>query len=79
MRYVDRILVVVLIVGVWALVLKPSAPSAHDDNGHNCDISGYLSGQLDDTDVTVDGDYGEVDSGSVSISGVSGLDVSCNH
>ena len=54
MKNLDRILVLVLAVGVWALVLKPTSLTAHYDNSHSCFISGSASGYADDGFVTVD-------------------------
>ena len=36
MKNVDRALLIALVMGVWALVLKPEAPTAH--SGQHCDI-----------------------------------------
>ena len=62
----DRIVLVVLALGVWALVLTPQEIGAHhqEDDGHNCDVSGEA--------------YGEVDGGEVYVEG-SGLSVDCTH
>ncbi len=59
----NRIVVVVLALGVWALVLVLGAHH-QDDDGHSCDVSGSL--------------WGEVDGGEVYIDG-SGLSVDCTH
>jgi hypothetical protein len=45
MKNVDRILVIVLAVGVWALVLKPTTIVAYDRNSHSCNISGQADGR----------------------------------
>ena len=37
MRTVDRLVLVVLALGIWALVLKPSNLTAHDSN-HEHDV-----------------------------------------
>lgn len=39
MNRFDRALLLVLVLGVWALVLKPRSPTAHDDNIHSCSFS----------------------------------------
>tara|TARA_Y100001970_G_scaffold213995_1_gene261640 strand:- start:233 stop:508 length:276 start_codon:yes stop_codon:yes gene_type:complete len=44
---VDRLLMVLLIIGIWALVFKPNLPKAH--SGQYCDIeSGYGFGDADE-------------------------------
>ena len=42
MKRLDRVIMIVLLIGVWALVLKPTTITAHDDNYHNCSLSGEL-------------------------------------
>ncbi len=43
---VDRLLMILLIIGIWALVFKPSVPKAH--SGQYCDIdSGYGFGSAE--------------------------------
>ena len=66
MRTFDRIILVVLALGVWALVLLPQEIGAHHqyDDGHSCDVSGTA--------------YGEVEGGEVYVDG-SGLSVDCTH
>ena len=54
MRTFDRIMIVALVLGVWALVLKPDVISAHGDHHgvdfahsshkHKCVISGMARG-----------------------------------
>lgn len=39
MNWFDRGLLIVLILGVWALVFKPSSPTAHDSDEHSCSFS----------------------------------------
>ena len=39
MNWFDRGILLVLELGVWALVLKPSSLTAHDDNSHSCSFS----------------------------------------
>ena len=53
MRKVDRMLLCALVIGVWALVLKPEATTAHDDNDHSCSGRGTGYGELDGRDVYV--------------------------
>lgn len=55
MRNLDRVLVVVLAVGVWALVLKPTSTTAHLENYHQCQISGTAEGSLHRGLIVVDG------------------------
>lgn len=72
----DRVVLCLLVVGVWALVFKPSSPVAH--SGQTCEISsGTGYGDVDNTSVSIydisDGaGYGDLDSGSVSIHTISG-------
>jgi hypothetical protein len=51
MRNVDRMILIVLVLGVWALVLKPADPTAHEDDRHSCSGTGY--GELDGREVYV--------------------------
>ncbi len=44
----DRIVLVVLALGVWALVLAPREIGAHDDDSHDCSISGFAFGDVAD-------------------------------
>ena len=63
----DRIVIVVLALGVWALVLKPQEIGAHHSSaGHDCNVSGEAWGEVDGVggDVYVDG---------------RGLSVDCSH
>ncbi len=51
MRALDRIVLVVLALGVWALVLSPQETGArryYDDRRHSCGISGEAYGYIDD-------------------------------
>ncbi len=66
MRALDRIVLVMLALGVWALVLMPQVTGAHHqyDDGHSCDVSGTAYGEVDGDEVYVDG---------------SGLSVDCTH
>jgi hypothetical protein len=48
MRTFDRIILVVLTLGVWALVLSPRSIEAHHARtAHDCSISGTAVGQTD--------------------------------
>ncbi len=49
MRALDRIVLVVLALGVWALVLSPQETGAHRQyaNGHFCDVSGFAYGEIE--------------------------------
>ena len=46
----ERIILTMLVLGIWALVLTPPALVAHhqNDDGHSCDISGYAYGNIQD-------------------------------
>lgn len=48
---IDRLLLIALVLGVWALVLEPTAPSAH--SGQQCDVSGTGWGEMDGNEVYV--------------------------
>ena len=65
MKYVDRILILFLVLGIWALVLKPQEITAH--SGQYCEIesgtgygagygrsTGYVDGEYVDVNVEVD-------------------------
>ena len=54
MKNLDRILVLVLAVGVWSLVLKPTTITAHDSNSHNCYMSGRADGYSTGSYVTIE-------------------------
>ena len=41
MAKIDRIMLIVIALGLWALVLKPTILTARDDDDHDCSISGY--------------------------------------
>ncbi len=63
----DRIVLVVLALGVWALVLAPQEIGAHHkDAGHSCDVGGSAHGQLESY-------------GNVEIDDVADLYVDCTH
>ncbi len=48
MRTFDRIILIMLVLGVWALVLSPQSIEAHHATAaHDCDISGTVDGQID--------------------------------
>ena len=65
MNWIDRGLLLVLALGVWALVLKPSLPNAHEDDRHACDFEWG-------------GGYGQVTGGGVNLYTAS-ADVECYH
>ena len=45
MKALDRIILIALVVGVWALVLTPGTPAAHHEGaGHKCSVSGDAIG-----------------------------------
>ena len=43
---IDRLLLLLLIFGVWAMVLKPKDMNAHIYHSHKCNIEGRASGKL---------------------------------
>lgn len=62
MSWLDRGILIALVFGVWALVLKPIPPAAHSDDLHNCSFafgSGY--GEVDGSDVYIYSADGSVD------------------
>ncbi len=64
----DRIVIVVLALGVWALVLTPRDIVAHNKDdivGHACDIDGSA--------------YGPVEGGKADIRDWSKVNVRCTH
>ena len=71
MRTFDRIVLVVLAVGVWALVLAPQETGAHHqyDDGHSCDVSGSAYGQIQDLE----------EGGMVYVYDVGFISVDCTH
>ena len=45
MKAIDRIILVALVAGVWALVLKPGMPGAMNGSAnHACSVSGKAKG-----------------------------------
>ena len=47
MRTIDRITLIVLTLGLWALVLSPGSIEAHHAHAaHDCSISGVMNGQI---------------------------------
>lgn len=67
MKTLDRVLILALAIGIWALVLTPGQPDAH--SGQDCYFqfsSGY--GTVEDLDV----ENGELYSGDVYIEDISG-------
>ena len=47
MKAIDRIILIALVAGVWALVLKPVTPAAHHaDAQHTCSLSGDAFGAV---------------------------------
>ncbi len=71
MRTFDRIILVMLALGVWALVLVPQETGAHHqyDDGPSCDISGKAYGYIDDLS----------EGGRVVIKKWSQVSVDCTH
>ncbi len=68
MNWFDRGLLLVLALGVWALVFKPSSPVAHhqSDDGHSCDFSWS-------------GGYGELEGGGEVYVHTGDGSVDCTH
>lgn len=66
MNWFDRGLLFVLVVGVWALVLKPNSLTAHDDDLHSCSFSW-------------DGGYGDLESGGTVFVHSGDGSVNCQH
>ena len=64
MKTLDRVLLIILILGVWTLALNPYFGQAHDDDYHSCSGTGTGYGEMDGSDVYV-----------YSLN----LDVSCQH
>ena len=67
MRF-DRIILIVLALGVWALVLKPTVLTAHLGNAHDCftDTAGS-SASLASPIVEVHGGEGEIPNAKVNL------------
>lgn len=65
MNWFDRGLLLVLALGVWALVFKPTSLIAHDENDHNCTFSW-------------NGGFGEGDGSEVYVYSGDGS-VTCSH
>ncbi len=61
----DRIVIVVLALGVWALVLTPREIVALDPISHSCDIDGSA--------------YGEVEGSKADIRDWRSVAVTCTH
>ena len=52
MKLIDRLCIIALVLGVWALVLKPESPTAH--SGQICTItSGEGFGEVNGREVYV--------------------------
>ncbi len=66
MKAIDRIILIALVAGVWALVLKPGTPVAHHEGAkHDCSLDGAA--------------YGYVSGSQVVIPTLGSLIVSCKH
>ena len=65
MRAIDRVILIALTLGVWALVFLPRDMVAHPDDRHLCLISGEA--------------YGEFTNGEVLVYDFSGVSVKCHH
>ena len=57
MKNIDRGILLALACGVWFLVLKPTAITAHDGMYLSCDISGSASGWAEDGYAEIDSWY----------------------
>ncbi len=60
MKTFDRVVLVVLALGIWALVLKPSDITAHGEwhtHSADCTISGSAEGSIRGRTVDVDSWY----------------------
>jgi len=53
MQSLDRIMLFLMIIGVWALVLKPNYISAHSGDYVTCNVSGSAWGDTSGSDVEV--------------------------
>ncbi len=53
MKNVDRLILSVLAVGIWAFILQPSNTAAHDDDYHSCSGNGTGYGEPDGREVYV--------------------------
>ena len=49
MAIASRILLGLLVVGIWFLVLGPQGTDAHDDHRHICSVSGVAFGEVEKT------------------------------
>ena len=47
MPIASRVLLGLLVVGVWFLVLRPQGTDAHDDQRHICSVSGVAFGEVE--------------------------------
>ncbi len=68
MRTFDRITLILLVLGVWALVLSPQSIEAHHEDdiiNHSCGIDGSA--------------YGVVEDGKADIRDWSQINVECTH
>jgi hypothetical protein len=66
MRWLDRIIFIVLAAGLWALVLQPTGTTAHSNDNHDCSGTGTGFGEL--------GGYGR----EVYVQSLN-LDIQCSH
>ena len=67
----DRIVIVVLALGVWTLVLAPQGSHSHPNDVHFCSISGIAVGEvLDDEDWR---------GASVFVENWNAVSVTCDH
>ena len=53
MYIIDRLVVVALLIGVWALVLKPRHTNAHQGSSVSCHLVGVAYGAVSGTYVEV--------------------------
>ncbi len=77
MKSIDRAILIVLALGVWALVLEPTILVADDGHSHKCRVDASGSGNVDDDSVSLYGGFGTLDRTSVSID--LDITVKCRH
>jgi hypothetical protein len=53
MKAIDRVILIALTLGIWALVFQPRDMAAHPDDLHSCRVSGEAYGELTDGEVLV--------------------------
>lgn len=67
MTRTDRLILIILALGVWALVFKPISITAHSNDDHDCTARGGSG-------------YGELEGGGeVYVHSLNGIRVTCEH